>query len=105
MTNSKTDSIRSRPEVSSVQNDNYLSESVEVIATFGKNGVFPRIIKWGKRSYKILRVNLTHSLNEGTVKIYFFSVSDEANAFKLGFNSSNLRWWVEDHYSLNDVQT
>ena len=75
-------------------------DSLQVIASFGKNGVFPRIIKWGSRRYKILQVNLIHSLTEGSVRIYFFSVSDEANAFKLGFNSSSLKWWIEDHYSL-----
>lgn len=77
-----------------------MGDEVEVIATFGKAGVFPRVIKWGKQTYKILKVNLIHTIKEGVVRIYFFSVSDDANAFKLGFNTENLTWWIEDHYSL-----
>lgn len=77
-------------------------EPIEVIVTFGKAGVFPRIIKWGKHRYKILQVNLVHAIKEGAVRIYFFSVSDEANAWKLGFNTESLRWWVEDHHSLTN---
>ena len=76
-----------------------MKESIEVIATFTKNGVFPRILRWGKRRYKITSVNLVHTIKEGAVRIYFFSVSDGGNAFKLGFNTENLRWWVEDFYS------
>ena len=75
-------------------------ETVDVIATFTKDGVFPRILKLGKRSYKIMNVNLIHSIKEGAVRIYFFSVSDGANSWKLGFNTENLMWWVEDLYSL-----
>lgn len=75
-------------------------ESVEVVASFTKNGVFPHILKWGQRRYKILKVNLVHAIKEGTVRIYFFSVSDGANAWKLGFNTESLRWWIEDHYAL-----
>ncbi|TSA44857.1 hypothetical protein D4R52_03595 [bacterium] len=74
-------------------------DSIEVVATFTKNGVFPRAIKLGNRVYKILKVNLVHTIKEGTVRIYFFSVSDEANAWKLGFDTETLKWWVEDGYA------
>ena len=77
-------------------------ETVQVIVAFDQNGVFPRVLKWGKRYYKILKVNFVHTIKEGAVRIYFFSVSDGANAFKLGFNTESLKWWVEDHYSLAD---
>ena len=77
-----------------------MSESIEVIASFTKNGVFPYILKWGQRRYKILKVNLVHPIKEGAVRIYFFSVSDGANAWKLGFNTESLKWWIEDYYIL-----
>lgn len=76
------------------------AEPIDVIASFTRNGIFPHIIKWGKHRYKILKVNLVHTIKEGVVRIYFFSVSDEVNAWKLGFNTETLRWWVEDHYAL-----
>lgn len=75
-------------------------DSIDVVAIFTKDGIFPRVIRWGKKSYRILKVNLVHTIKEGAVRIYFFSVSDEANAWKLGFNTETLQWWVEDVYSL-----
>lgn len=75
-------------------------EPAEVLVSFNKDGVFPQILKYGQRRYKILKVNLVHAIKAGAVRIYFFSVSDEANAWNLGFNTESLRWWVEDHYSL-----
>lgn len=77
-------------------------EPIDVIATFTKDGVFPRIIKWGRNRYKILQVNLVHAIKDGSVRIYFFSVSDGANSWKLGFNTESLKWWVEDSYSHGD---
>lgn len=74
-------------------------EFVDVIVSFGKSGVFPRVIKWGKRTYKILQLNLVHTIKKGAVRIYFFSVSDGTNAFKLGFDTETLQWWVEDFYT------
>ncbi len=73
-----------------------------MIVSFTKAGVFPRIMQWGKRRYKILEVNLVHTIKEGAVRIYFFSVSDGANAWKLGFNTESLTWWIEDHYALGE---
>lgn len=73
-------------------------DQIDVIATFGKNGIRPRIIKWGQSQYKITSVNLTHAIKDGAVRIYFFSVSDGTNAWKLGFNTETLKWWIEDSY-------
>lgn len=76
------------------------AELIEVLVSFKKDGIFPHILKWGTKRYKILKVNLVHAIKEGAVRIYFFSVSDGVNAWKLGFNTENLVWWVEDHYAL-----
>ena len=77
------------------------NETVEVIVSFNKNGVMPKVMKWGSARYKISQVNLVHTIKEGLVRIYFFSISDGANAWKLGFNTENLSWWIEDHYALD----
>ena len=73
-------------------------ETVDVIAIFTKEGISPRVIRWGRQRYKILQVNLSHSIRDGAVRIYFFSVSDGANSWKLGFNTESLKWWIEDYY-------
>ncbi len=75
-------------------------EAVEVIVSFNKNGVMPKVMKWGTVRYKISEVNLVHTIKEGAVRIYFFSISDGANAWKLGFNTDSLTWWIEDHYAV-----
>jgi hypothetical protein len=71
-------------------------ESIDVIATFTTKGLVPHVIKWGKHRYKITTVNLVHAIKDGAVRIYFFSVSDGANSWKLGFNTETLKWWIED---------
>ena len=72
---------------------------VEVLARIDKAGIFPLALKTGGRNYEIKKVNLMHSINDGAVRIYFFSVSDDANYWKLGFNTESLKWWIEDSYS------
>lgn len=64
-------------------------EAVDVIATFTSEGVFPRVIKQGQQRYKIAAVNMVHAIKDGAVRIYFFSVSDGVNAWKLGFNTES----------------
>jgi len=73
-------------------------EAVDVIATFTNQGIFPRVIKQGEQRYKIAAVNLVHAIKDGVVRIYFFSVSDGVNSWKLGFNTETLKWWVEDFF-------
>lgn len=75
-----------------------MPESIEVIAQFNQKGLIPRVMKWGNKTYKITEINLVHPIKEGLVRIYFFSVSDGVNAWKLGFNTESLTWWVEDFF-------
>jgi len=72
------------------------TESIELLVRFDQSGLFPHKLKIGMRTYDIKKVNLMHSIIDGSVKIYFFSVSDDTNFWKLGFNTETLKWWVED---------
>jgi|SRR3989338_5464626 len=95
-----------KPSTSSGSNNEASTEQdnpVEIIVSFGAQGVVPHVMKWGKATYKLAKVNLVHTIKEGVVRIYFFSVSDDANAWKLGFNTETLTWWVEDQYSLAEA--
>ncbi|PIR96899.1 MAG: hypothetical protein COT91_04245 [Candidatus Doudnabacteria bacterium CG10_big_fil_rev_8_21_14_0_10_41_10] len=74
----------------------------EVLVRFGKGGAFPHILKTGGKKYQIKKVNLIHTVSDGAVRIYFFSVSDDVNFWKLGFNTYTLSWWIEDSYSNNE---
>ncbi|MEK9181247.1 MAG: hypothetical protein AAB871_03365, partial [Patescibacteria group bacterium] len=61
--------------------------AIKVSAIFDAKGLQPTAFEYGGRDYAIKKVNLMHSINDGAVRIYFFSVSDEVNFWKLGFNT------------------
>lgn len=75
-----------------------VNEVVDVIVIFKKNKVFPSAINWNKKIYKIEKVNLVHSVNDGRKIIHYFSVSDSVNSFKLAFDSFELKWNLEEVY-------
>lgn len=72
---------------------------VEILAHFCKEGLMPKLLSYGGREYPIKQVNLVHTITQGEVRIYFFSVSDDTNYWKLGFNTATLQWWIEDQFS------
>jgi len=75
---------------------NTIENPLELTVNFTRAGLFPAKLKIGLRTYDIKKVNLMHSIHDGSVKIYFFSVSDDTNFWKLGFNTETLKWWVEE---------
>ena len=75
--------------------DNFLNITVD----FNKSGLMPRNFVYGGRKYDVKKINLMHSITDGAVRIYFYSVSDDVNFWKLGFNTETLKWWIEDSYS------
>ena len=77
-----------------------INEPIDVLVGFNKKQVKPIVFRWRNKKYMIDRINLVHSSNEGKSKIYYFSVTDNANYFKLRFNSEELDWkLVELYYS------
>lgn len=71
-------------------------DPISVIASFHERGVKPVAFKWGGRDWQVKRVNMVHEDREGRAKLIYFSVSDEANYFKLRFNSETLAWTLEE---------
>ena len=77
-----------------------INESVDVLVGFVKKQVRPLAFRWRNRKYMVNKINLVHSSSEGQSKIYYFSVTDNANYFKLRFNSEALDWkLIELYYS------
>lgn len=76
-----------------------IKEPVNVLADFSHNQVKPLVFKWGNQDYQVEKINLVHMSHEGREKIYYFSVSDAANYFKLKFNTGSLEWNLEEMYS------
>ena len=67
-------------------------------AFFNGQQVKPLFFKWNSREYTVTKINMVHSTREGRDKIYYFSVIDNANYFKLKYNSSTLQWSLEETY-------
>jgi hypothetical protein len=77
-----------------------VTETIKVLARFDERGLHPAAFEYGGRRYEIKRINFRHSIMAGRTRIYFYSVSDDNNFWKLGFNTETLLWWIEDAYSV-----
>ena len=74
----------------------HISEPIEVMVAFRKQRAEPLVFKWANRYYQIKKVHLVHTERQGREKKYIFSVSDEANAYRLMFSSESLQWTIEE---------
>ncbi|OGE87963.1 MAG: hypothetical protein A3J07_02265 [Candidatus Doudnabacteria bacterium RIFCSPLOWO2_02_FULL_49_13] len=75
-----------------------INQPIEVAAHFGLHQVRPLKFVWRGREYRVQKVNLTWSRWEGRTKFYYFAVSDNANYYKLQFNSESLAWTLLESY-------
>ena len=75
-----------------------VDEPIEVLVNFNKNKVIPTLFKWRGKIYHIEKLNLVHKQRQGNDKIYYFSVSNNANFFRLAFSTVDLSWRLEELY-------
>jgi len=75
-----------------------IDEPVEVLVKFNRTAVEPSFFKWRGKTYRVEKINLVHKERAGNDKIYYFSVSDNANFFRLAFFTRNLQWRLEELY-------
>lgn len=73
-----------------------IHQPVEVLVAFRDERPEPMVFKWGNRYYQVKKVNLVHSERDGREKVYYFSVSDDANAYRLSFRTESLIWQLEE---------
>ncbi|MFH1522849.1 MAG: hypothetical protein ABIE43_03450 [Patescibacteria group bacterium] len=73
-----------------------LDEPIEVQVQFNKNKVRPMFFKWRDKTYCIEKINLVHKERQGNDKVYYFSVSDNVNFFRLAFFTRDLSWRLEE---------
>ncbi|MBI2475459.1 hypothetical protein HYV69_03490 [Candidatus Uhrbacteria bacterium] len=77
----------------------FLNDQIDVIASFCQNRVIPKRIRWNERDYDISNVNLVHTAREGQKRIFYFSVSDNTNYFKLKLDPEYLEWHLVELYN------
>ena len=75
-----------------------VNEPVEVLVKFNRQKVLPTFFKWRQKTYKVEKINMVHKKRSGNDKIYYFSVSDNANWFRLAFFTGDLSWKLEEHF-------
>ena len=75
-----------------------INDPIDVVVRFHTKGhkVMPSFFKWRNKTYKIEKLNLVHKRRDGNDKIYYFSVSDKANYFRLAFFTRDLSWRIEE---------
>jgi hypothetical protein len=74
----------------------HVQELVEVLAVFRRNGMEPVVFKWGGKRYRVTKVNLMHTLNDGRERIHYFSVSGEGANYRLAYRPLAFRWTLEE---------
>ncbi len=57
--------------------------------------VFPNIVKWEGRIYKISKVGLHHTFRDGRTLFHVFSVESPELFFKLVLDTDTLYWRLE----------
>jgi len=75
-----------------------INEPIELLVRFKKDKVLPTYFKWRNKTYWIEKINLVHKERQGNDKVYYFSVSDNANFFRLAFFTRDLSWRLEELY-------
>jgi hypothetical protein len=79
-----------------------INEPIEVLVKFNPSAssgqVVPAFFKWRAKTYRVEKVNLVHKERRGNDKIYYSSVSDNANFFRLAFSTGDLSWKLEELY-------
>ena len=76
-----------------------LNDPIDVMVAFKDNRVLVRAMRWNERNYKIDQVNLVHTAREGSKRVFYFSVSDTANYFKLKLDPELLEWRLVELYT------
>lgn len=77
----------------------FLNEPADVTVDFAGRRVRPCSVRFGGRAYPITKVNMVHATKEGAKRVFYFSVSDPANFFKLRFDAETLEWRVLETYA------
>lgn len=76
-----------------------IDDPVDVLVSFRENRVIPKRMRWDNRVYNLRTVNLVHTAREGAKRVFYFSVSDLTNSFKLKLDPESLEWRLVETYS------
>jgi NADPH-dependent ferric siderophore reductase len=75
-------------------------EAVRVAVDFFGHKVTPLAFVWSGKKYVIDKVNLVYKRRDGQRELWCFAVSDRANSYVLLYDPEQLRWILEEVYTL-----
>lgn len=70
--------------------------SVALVSDCKKRKVYPHLIFWRGRKYKIDKIGLHHFFRQGRTLLHVFSVVSGNNFFRLSLNTNSLFWTLEE---------
>lgn len=82
----------------------FLNERIEVIATFGPGShpCYPvKFCRSSGREVEVTEIGLRHPVNKGTRTLHVFDVTDGGADYRLEFDTVQLTWYLTreaDHY-------
>jgi len=74
---------------------------IEVLVAYLKNRVLPLSFSWNNKKYHINNVNMMYAKRIGRDKWYFFTITSGNDNYKLGFDTENNHWFLEEAYYNN----
>ncbi|MDO8336052.1 MAG: hypothetical protein Q7T74_04725 [Candidatus Saccharibacteria bacterium] len=77
-----------------------INERITVVAVFADKTapLTPVHMRWGKKQYRLGKVDFYHTTRDGHHTVHHFSLTDEEQSMymKLAFNSGNLTWTLQE---------
>lgn len=74
------------------------NDPINVRADFNGRIITPRFFDWGRHRYSVQRVLNVHSTHDGRERVYFFSVANQDDFFKIELHTERLQWYLVEHY-------
>lgn len=71
------------------------SDQINVWVFFKKGQITPHVFFWNNRRITIDKVNLIHQSRQNGSTMFHFSVSSGSSFYRLGFDTINLKWFLE----------
>jgi hypothetical protein len=69
-----------------------IGEKIKMLAIFNGGTIFPYAFDWGKRRYKIDKVNLAYQERDGSSINYFFAIEAAELVGKIKYNNLSFVW-------------
>jgi len=77
------------------RNPEHRNEKIEVLTFFRAGKVFPRIVFWRDKKYKIRKITYNWQERRGQEMLHYFSVSNGIDLYQISFNNTTLSWHLD----------